>query len=319
MRTVIGVDAGGTTTRAVLVDENGSVLGSGRSGTGNPTSAGAERALANLTEAAIGAWTDGGSPAAPEMVVVCGAGVRAAGYPEAFEQLLAVQGPSVPSRFFGDILGAYCSATAEPDGYVMVAGTGATAGRIRGGQIVEVADGLGWLLGDCGSGFWLGREVVRAVGAQLGGYGPVTALTPLVIDRMPDTSDPLQPWRDPGLHKLLSWIYSVRPVEISTLAPLASAAAGDPVADAIVARAAELIVTSLSSVVRDDPGPIVLTGGVLGPGPIADAVAARWPGRCLLASDGSSGAALLALREAGLSSGPAVLARIKAGLVSARF
>ena len=31
------------------------------------------------------------------------------------------------------------------------------------------------------------------------------------------------------------------------------------------------------------------------------------------------GAALLALREAGLSSGPAVLARIKAGLVSARF
>ena len=65
-------------------------------------------------------------------------------------------------------------------------------------------------------------------------------------------------------------------------------------------------------------GLLLLTGGVLGPGPIANAVAARWPGRCLLASDGSSGAALLALREVGLPSGPAVLARIKAGLASAR-
>ena len=68
------------------------------------------------------------------------------------------------------------------------------------------------------------------------------------------------------------------------------------------------------AVVQDDRGPIVLTGGMLGPGPIADAVFARWPGRCVRAAEGTAGAALLALREAGLRSGRVELERIAAQL-----
>jgi len=311
MRTVIGVDSGGTSTRAVLADESGRVLGGGRSGTGNPTSSGAAVALASMTEATLSAWRAAGSPAC-ELVVVCGAGVTDPSFGTLLTAALDQGGLPIEARIVGDILGAYFSATAEPDGYVIVAGTGTTAGRIRDGAIMDVADGLGWLLGDGGSGFWLGRQVARAVAADLGGFGPSTALTPLVLQRLPPSPDAIPPWRPEGLHRLLRWTYSIRPVELSTFAPLAFAVAGDEVADEIVRRAAALIVQRLEAVVQDDAGPIVLTGGVLGPGPIADAVFDRWPGRCLRATDGTAGAALLALREVGLPAGRAELDRLLA-------
>lgn len=313
MRTVIGVDSGGTATRAVVADERGTVLGLGRSGTGNPTSSGAERALASLTDATVRAWTAAGR-ATPLVLVISGAGVRDPAFPGAPQDALAAHGLSVPVRVHGDILGAYFSATAEPDGYVLVAGTGATAGRIRGGHIDAVADGLGWLLGDHGSGFWLGREVARAVGAELGGFGPATTMTPLVLERLPPTADVLPPWRDEGLHRLLGWIYRVPPVQVSSLAPVAFAAAGDAVADELLARAGALLVRNLEAVMVDEAGPIVLTGGLLGPGAVAAAVADRWPGRCVRAADGTAGAALLALREAGLPCGAGVLQRLTAQL-----
>ena len=83
-----------------------------------------------------------------------------------------------------DLLATYCSGTHRPDGYAVVAGTGAGAIRLERGRQVAVADGLGWLLGDEGSGFWIGHRVVRAALADLDGRGPATGLTPLVLARL---------------------------------------------------------------------------------------------------------------------------------------
>ena len=51
MLSVLAIDAGGTSTRAVIVDEAGNCLGFGHSGGGNPISAGFEPALASLAAA----------------------------------------------------------------------------------------------------------------------------------------------------------------------------------------------------------------------------------------------------------------------------
>jgi len=61
MQHVIGIDAGGTATRAVLLDETGRCLGYGRTGAGNPTSAGLDLAIANQVSATRAALGESGS------------------------------------------------------------------------------------------------------------------------------------------------------------------------------------------------------------------------------------------------------------------
>ncbi|MBM0258941.1 ATPase, partial [Micromonospora sp. 4G55] len=52
---VVGLDVGGTSTRATALTLAGERLGTGRGGGGNPTSHGAERAAAELLAALRGA------------------------------------------------------------------------------------------------------------------------------------------------------------------------------------------------------------------------------------------------------------------------
>jgi glucosamine kinase len=52
------------------------------------------------------------------------------------------------------------------------------------GKFTATAGGWGWFLGGDGSGVWLGREVLRAVLADLDGLGPATMLTARLTSRM---------------------------------------------------------------------------------------------------------------------------------------
>ena len=72
MRHVIGIDAGGTATRAVLVEETGRCVGYGRAGAGNPTSAGADVAIANHVAATAKAIS--GTGTSPDLVMLTLAG-----------------------------------------------------------------------------------------------------------------------------------------------------------------------------------------------------------------------------------------------------
>ena len=68
------------------------------------------------------------------------------------------------------------SGTSAPRGAVLIAGTGTIAAWIADGEVTHRIDGHGWLVGDDGSGFWLGRQAVRAVLAELDGRGEPTLL-----------------------------------------------------------------------------------------------------------------------------------------------
>src|SRR4051794_33777958 len=60
--THLGIDAGGTSTRAVVLDADGHCLGRGRSGSGNPISSGPHVAAASLRHAAEQALAAAGLP-----------------------------------------------------------------------------------------------------------------------------------------------------------------------------------------------------------------------------------------------------------------
>lgn len=308
----LGIDAGGTSTRAVLVDRSGMCRGIGRSGPGNPISAGPDLAASHIVAAAIAALDVAALPrrsALGGVVAMAGSTVsQHAGFLE--EPFTRAGLPEVTVA--PDLLATFLSATPAADGYGVVAGTGAVALRVRGFALDAISDGLGWLLGDEGSGFWIGREVARAALAHLDGRGGSTLLSDLIVE---DLS--LAPARVTAEHGrlgivqgILDELYAGRPVELARLAPLAfrAADAEDEVATSIIRGAGEALATSLRSLISAEvSGPLVLGGSVLTHQPsIADRITQELPGPPpLLTSDGLVGAANLALRRQGIEVSPA--------------
>ncbi|WP_275263133.1 BadF/BadG/BcrA/BcrD ATPase family protein, partial [Segeticoccus rhizosphaerae] len=163
MDTILAMDAGGTTTRALVADRTGRVHGYGLAGSGNPVSAGLDAAMSSLVEAASRALEACAQPVslASALIVMAGASSRMPG--EQIPERLAGIGVRGPVRVESDLLGAFCSGTIRREGYALVAGTGSVAARVRAGRLDAVADGTGWLLGDAGSGYWVGHRVATAV------------------------------------------------------------------------------------------------------------------------------------------------------------
>lgn len=322
LRTVLGVDAGGTGTRAVVLDETGRVLSLAKAGPGNPTSAGLDLAVANNISACVQAISAASLPTGhPSVVAMCMAGVLAAGgrVPE-IETALTQASITAEVAFKGDVLGAYFSATAEPDGTVLIVGTGTTGARIQDGEFVAMSDGLGWLIGDEGSGFWIGQQVVRAVCRALDGRGPDTALVDALMGIIDVAPGLRQEWRDERLMHILTWAYGGRPVELAAAGRLVAEVGDDPVAQRIIAEAAQYLVTNVRAVMAGHTdGPIVLGGSVVDPSsPVGQLVAAELGPRVLHARDGVAGAGLIALRELGVVADGVVLARISQGLADLR-
>ncbi|MFJ4104613.1 N-acetylglucosamine kinase [Amycolatopsis japonica] len=304
MSHVVGVDAGGTSTRAIVVDASGAVLGTGRADGANPNSHPPHTAASRIASAITGAL-GGLDPAATAACVVGMAGVSKLSDPsiaEIFEAAWKDAGIG-PVRTVPDPEVAYASATSSPDGSVLVAGTGSIAGRIRGRRMVSTVGGYGWLLGDEGSAYWLGREAVRSTLDVLGRGGEPGPLARAVLTEAlgPSAVDPAARaslWR-----ALITSANAEAPIRLARFAPFVSEAyrEGDPAADEITTRAAALLVTNVMT--ARDPGertPIVLVGGVLSPeGPVGTKVRAELAGlEVLTSTDGVLGAAWLAAVDA---------------------
>ncbi|MGW3310018.1 N-acetylglucosamine kinase [Streptomyces sp. NPDC001073] len=285
---VIGLDAGGTRTRAVLAAaEDGRPLGEGAAGPGNALTVPVPRLTDHLAEA-IG-------QAVPEavrtrVVAVSGgfAGATAAsaedpGHVNARTALTAALDrlgiPADRLRVCSDIEAAFASAPGTPaDGLALVAGTGAVALRITDRRTTTSVDGDGWLLGDDGSGFWIGRSAVRAALRMADGRGPTTVLAGSVgralgvpAEEQPGDGDWTRAHREAYRMHVLPAVMAELPVRLARFAPLVVEAAGkrDTVAEGILDEAA----TQLAATVRAlEPHPgerVVATGGLLGPeGPL---------------------------------------------------
>ncbi|SEP78984.1 N-acetylglucosamine kinase [Microlunatus flavus] len=304
MTRLLALDAGGTSTRAVALDDDGRVLGLGRSSAGNPTAAGVVPA-AEAVVAAAGAAL--GARARADVAVLAMAGEQSDAFRSLVEQGLAAYGVS-RVVLDHDLLALFCSGTAALEGYALIAGTGTVAARVRDGSLERVVGGRGWLLGDAGGGFWIGRRVARAVVAALDGQGEPTDLTPLVLGALGVVADPSgEPGRVAAIRQVVSAVYARRPVALAELAPLVFALPHDPVARGIAVAASEALADLLDAVrVPDLAGPFVVGGSVVARGILgaSDDLAPHLvpPARGAAVQavpDGLVGAAVLALRHTG--------------------
>lgn len=323
MREFLAVDAGGTSTRAVLVDADGRCRGFGRSSGGNPTSAGVAAAIDAVT-AAIAATRPS---SAVEVVLLAHAGSSGERFHERVGERVEPLGVRAPVVGAGDVSALFASGTPRLDGVALIAGTGSIGGVIRGGSLERTVDGTGWLLGDEGSRFWIGHRVARAVVDDLDG-GPRTALSPLVLDRFGiGQREGVHDGRSHALGDLVHALYALRPVQLSGLAPLAFGLVDrDEVATGIVAGGAVALSRVLARTRALQPdGPLVLGGSVLVEGylplradllaPLLDAAGAATP---VPVPDGLVGAAVLALRAGGVEVDEAVFATLTRTITAAR-
>ncbi|MEV0420204.1 N-acetylglucosamine kinase [Streptosporangium canum] len=335
---VLGLDVGGTSSRALLIDASGRRIGYGKAAGGNPAAHGTGTAAANIRRALEPALL-GVDPAQVAGAVIGMAGVGALDR-AVFDRMWASAGLRCVPAVAGDLGVAFAAGTAEPRGTVLIAGTGAIAARIEDGEPTAVSDGLGWLLGDQGSGFWLGREAARAAVRALSRGESDGMLTRLVAEEIRDSGDnrdgqdgrDVRAGRDgqdsqdgqdgqdvrvgqdgraggwppvDGRAEAIRLVVHAQghsPLELARLAPLVSraAAAGDPDALKIVATAAGLLCATVAEVRQEgEDTPIVLAGSVLtSEGPVCSAVRDGLGAPTALAGDGAAAAAWLAAKEA---------------------
>lgn len=150
----------------------------------------------------------------------------------------------------------YLCAVGDRPGVTVAAGTGVVTLAVGLTEVARV-DGWGYLLGDAGSGYWIGRAALDAVMRAHDGRGPATALSGFVSQEFPD------------LEKAYLLLQADEH-KVSRIASYARTVAGladtDPIAHSISEAAAEELASSalagLHRVGQDDrPDPTV---GLLG-------------------------------------------------------
>lgn len=337
MPNFLALDAGGTSTRAVLLDASGQCLGYGTAGGGNPVSRGSKAALAALNLAATRALAGTKAPTCQVLVAMAGASLQLP--PNLLQGSFTMVKSSSTIMIESDLLAAFYSGTFHDSGHILIAGTGAVGARIAHSQLLSVTDGAGWLLGDAGSGFWLGREVAQAVSAALDGRGPITALTPLLLAELGiahHLTERVQ-GRLRAQQQLIARVYEQSPIELSRYAPLVFATPHDPVAQDIISRAAMSLAHTLlaagidmaggspQSAAHISAGPLIFSGSVLTKGPsIAAAVAKQLSAASgtaatpILVEDGAVGASVMVLKRSGVGVDAGVFSRIQSSLAKLR-
>ncbi len=165
---------------------------------------------------------------------------------------------------------SFLGALGDRRGAVVAAGTGVVTLAV-GAETTARVDGWGWIMGDAGSGYWIGREALDAVMRAYDGRGPTTELTAAVSDRWPDLSQAYMSLQaDPDRVRIVA----------SFAAVVARAAvAGDAVAQDISVRAAHELAQSVRAAIAqvrtdEETFPVCAIGGVFGSAPLLEAFTA---------------------------------------------
>jgi len=255
---VLGIDAGGTKTVCLLANSQGEIVSEGRGPGANLHTAGelaVEKVLHAAMEAAIG-----DRDIIPAAVCLGIAGVDRDDEEMAVRAIMRRIGYKSRVLVVNDaLIGLVAGARDEP-GIAINAGTGSIVYGRNAKFEAARAGGWGHMIGDEGSGYWIGRESLAAVMRAFDGRGPETSLT----------ADILSYFNVNDESRLPRIVYDREQPRssVAALGPIAQRAAeqGDAVAVRILERAAEELVLAARSVatrleMRGDAFSFYLAGG----------------------------------------------------------
>ena len=266
MEVFLGIDAGGTRTRAALADGKGRVLGVGEAGPGNPHNVGEATAACHLAEATRAAWTVAGRKVRPANFAFLGvAGTKTA---DDFARLrAAAEAHGVAAagavRVENDLHNALAGGLGGAPGIALIGGTGSNClGRDATGA-TRICGGWGWLMGDEGAGFGLAAEGLRRATRTADGRQGRTRLLESALAFF-GVNEP---------NALLTALYSGswQPDRVAAFGPVVTRLAeeGDGGAKQVLRKGAAVLADLVAATARQlsfPEGPdVVLLGGCLNP------------------------------------------------------
>jgi N-acetylglucosamine kinase-like BadF-type ATPase len=260
----VGIDGGGTTTRALIASADGVVFGHGEAEGSNPSQLGGALAREHLRAAMSAAWQNAGISPRPLSAVFCGiAGLRAYAAMNSVETLWDSIFPGISNaevKWDHDLRTALAGGLEGAPGIVLVAGTGSACyGRNTQGATTRVG-GWGALLDDAGSAYALGLTLLKQA---IRGWEGRAFVSPL-IERVSETIQINTP------SDALQWTKSFadpRP-EIARLAPLVLEAwrEGDALAtqwvESAASELAQLVATAAQRLFPEQKADAIFTGGL---------------------------------------------------------
>jgi N-acetylglucosamine kinase-like BadF-type ATPase len=305
---IVGIDAGGTSTRAAAFEMNGGQRRSGRAEGANWTVHGPDACCERIEAAVREALPEGDAPAA---LCLCIAGYYPPDHKDAVHRWAAESWTGIEVRVEPDVAGAWAGAFGGEAGVVVISGTGSIAyGRSARGEEAR-AGGWGPLFSDQGSAYAVAVSCLRLLADEADGIGSAGGLAGRLLGRWPELGSELRSWLR-GIYRC-GW----RREEVAAIGAETARAAeeGEPAALDLIERAAEDLLAMARAVARrlgGEPLPLALQGGMAA-GALRDAVARRLHGeRALRLVEASysplEGALLLAADSLG---GPALARRVR--------
>jgi len=256
---VLGIDAGGTKTVCLLADERGDVVAESRGPGANLHAAGEETVERVLQQVVAGALD--GRPVVPAAICLGIAGVDRQHEADTIAAIMRRIGHRSRVLVVNDALIALAAGAGDDPGIVIISGTGSIVyGRNQRGEAAR-AGGWGHMIGDEGSGYWIGREALAAVMRAGDGRGPETQLQ----------ADVLAHFGIADLSRMPGIVYDrdVPRMSVAALGPIVDRAAGqgDAVARRIIDMAADELALAARSVatrleMRGDAFTFLLAGTV---------------------------------------------------------
>jgi len=171
----VSIDGGGTSTRALVADASGKILGRGEAGA-SALNQGVDQAWRHIAEAVERV----GVPGLLLADCALGLGLSGTGVPAQLQGFMAAD-PGVArlalvTDGFAGLLGAHGG---RPGG-LLISGTGSVAEALLEDGSHRMTGGWGWQIGDEGSGAWLGQQAMKVAQAAYDARAPRGALADAV-------------------------------------------------------------------------------------------------------------------------------------------